>query len=101
MGVCLGYRLFAAHRWGDPAILPSARSGENRLFLDVALGCFLPRARVADLVLVGPDGSLVEGEGNINIAGYYIHHPILEARPDLVSAVHVTLPVTVFARREH
>ena len=46
-------------------------------------------ARVSDLVLVGPDGSLAGGEGTINIAGYYIHHPILEARPDLVSAVHV------------
>ena len=45
-------------------------------------------ARVSDLVLVGPNGELVEGEGMINIAAY-IHHPILAARPDAVSAVHV------------
>ncbi|MFT7090827.1 MAG: ribulose-5-phosphate 4-epimerase/fuculose-1-phosphate aldolase [Candidatus Azotimanducaceae bacterium] len=46
-------------------------------------------ATVADLVLVDPDGNLVEGEGFVNIAGYYIHHPILRTRPDAVSAVHV------------
>jgi len=46
-------------------------------------------ARVADLVLVGPDGRLVEGEGPINKAAYYIHHPVLMARPDVVSAAHV------------
>jgi ribulose-5-phosphate 4-epimerase/fuculose-1-phosphate aldolase len=47
------------------------------------------RARVDDLVLVGPEGGLVEGEGPINRAAYYIHHPILVARPDVVSATHV------------
>jgi ribulose-5-phosphate 4-epimerase/fuculose-1-phosphate aldolase len=45
-------------------------------------------ARVRDLVLVGPDGGLVEGEGDINPAAYHIHAPILKARPDVVSAVH-------------
>ena len=34
-------------------------------------------------------GSWLEGEGIINTAAYYIHHPILEARPDVVSATHV------------
>ena len=46
-------------------------------------------AMTSDLVLVGPNGELVEGEGIINVAGYYIHHPILAARPDLVSVTHV------------
>jgi ribulose-5-phosphate 4-epimerase/fuculose-1-phosphate aldolase len=31
----------------------------------------------------------VEGEGVINVAAYYIHHPILAARPEAVSACHV------------
>ena len=31
----------------------------------------------------------MEGDGVINTAAYYIHHPILEARPDVVSAIHV------------
>jgi ribulose-5-phosphate 4-epimerase/fuculose-1-phosphate aldolase len=87
----LGYRLFAAHRWGDLGDGHiSARDPEKTdCFWMLRWGVSYHAARVADLVLVGPDGSLVEGEGNINIAGYYIHHPILEARPDLVSAVHV------------
>ena len=46
-------------------------------------------AKVSDLVLVAPDGSLAEGDGFVNVAGYYIHQPILAARPDAVSAVHV------------
>ena len=87
----LGYRLFAAHRWGDLGDGHiSARDPEKTdCFWMLRWGVSYHSARVADLVLVGPDGSLVKGEGNINIAGYYIHHPILEARPDLVSAVHV------------
>ena len=87
----LGYRLFAAHRWGDLGDGHiSARDPEKTdCFWMLRWGVSYHAARVADLVLVGPDGSPVEGKGNINIAGYYIHHPILEARPDLVSAVHV------------
>ena len=87
----LGYRLFAAHRWGDSSDGHiSARSEKTDCFW-MLRGVFPTTQPELDLVLVGPDGSLVEGEGNINIAGYYIHHPILEARPDLVSAVHVPL----------
>ena len=87
----LGYRLFAVHRWGDLGDGHiSARDPEKTdCFWMLRWGVSYHAARVSDLVLVGPDGSLVEGEGTINIAGYYIHHPILEARPDLVSAVHV------------
>ena len=38
---------------------------------------------------MGPQGELIEGEGPINMAAYYIHHPVLAARPDVVSAAHV------------
>ena len=41
-----------------------------------------------DLVLVAPDGTLAIGKGGINMAGYYIHHPVHEARRDVVSAAH-------------
>lgn len=87
----LGYRLFAAHRWGDLGDGHiSARDPEKTdCFWMLRWGVSYHAAKVSDLVLVGADGSLIEGEGTINIAGYYIHHPILEARPDLVSAVHV------------
>src|SRR5258706_4342131 len=89
--VALGYRLLAANKWGDAGDGHiSARDPERRdCFWMRRSGPSYQEARVRDLVLVGPDGELVEGEGIINVAAYYIHHPILAARPDAVSATHV------------
>ena len=89
--VALGYRIFAAQRWGDLGDGHiSARDPErNDCFWLLRYGISYHEARVRDLVLVGPDGDLVEGEGVINRAAYFIHHPILMARPDAVSATHV------------
>jgi ribulose-5-phosphate 4-epimerase/fuculose-1-phosphate aldolase len=80
--VALGYRLLAAQRWGDAGDGHiSARDPERTdCFWLLRFGISYHAARVRDLV---------EGEGPTNIAAYYIHHPILEARPDAVSAVHV------------
>ena len=87
----LGYRLLAAQRWwdlGDGHI--SARDPERTDCLwMLRYGVSYHAAKVSDLVLVAPDGSLAEGDGFVNVAGYYIHQPILAARPDAVSAVHV------------
>ncbi|MFT4713017.1 MAG: ribulose-5-phosphate 4-epimerase/fuculose-1-phosphate aldolase [Candidatus Azotimanducaceae bacterium] len=87
----LGYRLLAAQKWGDLGDGHiSARDPERTdCFWMLSYGVSYHKAMVSDLVLVGPDGKLVEGEGFVNIAGYYIHQPILDARKDLVSAVHV------------
>ena len=89
--VALGYRLLAAQHWGDLGDGHiSGRDPEREdCFWLLRYGVPYQEARVSDLILVAPDGSLVEGEGPINIAGYYIHQPILAARPDAVSAVHV------------
>jgi ribulose-5-phosphate 4-epimerase/fuculose-1-phosphate aldolase len=89
--VALGYRILAAQRWGDLGDGHiSARDPEREdCFWLLRYGVSYHEARVRDLVLVGPDGELVEGEGAINRAAYYIHHPILTARPDAVGAVHV------------
>lgn len=89
--VALGYRLLASQRWGDLGDGHiSARDPERTdCFWLLKFGVSYHAARVADLVLVGPDGKLADGEGFINTAAYYIHHPILEARPEAVSAVHV------------
>jgi ribulose-5-phosphate 4-epimerase/fuculose-1-phosphate aldolase len=89
--VALGYRLLAVNKWGDAGDGHiSARDPERRdCFWMLRYGPSYHEARVSDLVLVGPDGELVEGEGIINVAAYYIHHPILAARPDAVSACHV------------
>lgn len=89
--VALGYRILAAQRWGDAGDGHiSARDPERRdCFWLLRYGPSYHEARVSDLVLVGPNGELVDGEGVINIAAYYIHHPLLAARPDAVSATHV------------
>ena len=91
--LALAYRVFGALGWGslgDGHI--SARDPER-------LDCFwLGRYGVPfrfmspdDLVLVRPDGS-VEGGGHINVAAYYIHAPVHEARPDVVAAAHCHTP---------
>ena len=89
--VALGYRLLAANRWGDAGDGHiSARDPERSdCFWTLRYGVSYHRARVDDLVLVGPDGELVEGQGPLNMAAYYIHYPILRSRPDAVSACHV------------
>lgn len=89
--VALGYRIFAAMRWGDTGDGHiSARDPERTdCFWLLRYGVSYHRARVEDLVLVAPDGTLADGEGPINVAGYYIHQPILASRPDAVSAAHV------------
>lgn len=90
--VAIGYRIFAALRWGhlgDGHI--SARDPE-RLdhFWVLAHGVPFAAATVDLLVLIGPDGTVVEGPdaGGVNFAAHHIHTPILAARPDLVSAAH-------------
>ncbi len=91
--VALGYRILAAQRWGDTGDGHiSARDPERTdHFWVLRWGVSFHAATVADLVLIGPDGRIVEGEGagGINVAAYYIHAPILAARPDAVSATHV------------
>jgi len=89
--LALGYRILAAMHWGDLGDGHiSARDPEREdCFWLLRYGVSYHEARVSDLVMVGPDGDLVEGEGFTNTAAYYIHHPILMARPDAVSAVHV------------
>ena len=86
----LGYRLFAAMRWGDTGDGHiSARDPERTdCFWMLGRGVPFNRATADNLVLVGPDSELVVGEGGINMAGYNIHHPLHAARPDIVCAAH-------------
>lgn len=52
------------------------------------IGLHFGHVRASDLLLVGPDGEVVEGEGRINPAGFAIHSAVHEARPDVVAAAH-------------
>ena len=53
--------------------------------------CGFERATVHDLVLVRPDGSTADGT-EINMTAYNIHHPIHEARPDVIGVAHTHTP---------
>lgn len=89
--VALGYRLLAAQRWGDMGDGHiSARDPEKTdCFWFLRYGVSYHKATVDDLVLINPQGELEDGEGPINPAAYYIHTPLLEARPEVVSACHI------------
>ena len=43
---------------------------------------------VSDLLLVGPEGDVVEGDRPVNRAAFVIHAAVHEARPDIVAAAH-------------
>lgn len=94
VAVALGYRIFGALRWGDMGDGHiSARDPEREdCFWMLRYGVSYHKARVSDLVMVDPDGQVAEGKGPINRAAYFIHHPILMARPEAVSAAHVHTP---------
>jgi ribulose-5-phosphate 4-epimerase/fuculose-1-phosphate aldolase len=86
----LAYRAFAALGWGqtgDGHI--SARDPERTdHFWLLRFGVPFGQATVDDLVLVAPDGSVAEGDGEINETAYHIHMPIHDARPEVVCVAH-------------
>ena len=89
-----GYRIFGALGWGDLGDGHiSGRDPERRdCFWLLRYGVPFGEATPDNLVLVGPEGDLVEGSGNINLPGFHIHRPILAARPDVTSAAHTHTP---------
>lgn len=92
----LGYRIFAAMRWGQ--LGDGHVTARDPILTDHfwVLGYGIPfsEATMENLTLVGPDGRGVEGptSNGVNFAAYNIHWPILQARPDLVSAAHTHTP---------
>lgn len=90
----LGYRLFGSFGWGDDgAGHISARDPERTdHFWLLGYGIAFREATVADLVLIGPDGTVVEGDRDYNPAAFTIHGPIHEARPDVACVAHTHTP---------
>ncbi len=90
----LAYRVFGELGWGilgDGHI--TARDPEHTdHFWLLRWGVPFAEATVNDLVLVGPGGKVVEGEGDINLTAYYIHSPIHDARPEVVAVAHTHTP---------
>ena len=91
--LALAYRVFGAMGWGslgDGHI--SARDPERPdCFWLGRYGVPFRYMTTDDLVLVRADGT-IEGGGHINMAAYYIHHPVHEARPEIVAAAHCHTP---------
>lgn len=48
--------------------------------------------RASNLVLMGPEGEIVRGDLEPNVAAWAIHYPIQRARPDLTCLMHVHTP---------
>jgi ribulose-5-phosphate 4-epimerase/fuculose-1-phosphate aldolase len=94
----LAYRLFGAYHWGEQGDGHiTARDPERTdCFWLLRYGVPFGEATIRDLVLVGPDGTIVDANSNrdpeINITAHYIHWPIHEARPDVICAVHTHTP---------
>lgn len=88
--LALAYRLFGAMHWGEQGDGHiSARDPERtECFWLLRYGVPFGQATVDDLVLVGPTGDVVDGDGEINPTAYFIHMPIHDARPDVVCAAH-------------
>ena len=90
----LGYRIFGALRWGQ--LGDGHVSARDPILTDhfwlLDWGVPFQAATVDQLVLVGPNGRVIDAEGRptgaVNTAGYNIHAPLLAARPDAVSAAH-------------
>ena len=88
--LCNGYRIFAAHGWGDLGDGHiSARDPERTdCFWLLRYGVPFAEVETSDFVMHSPEGRAVEGTGDVNQAGFFIHQPLLAARRDIVSAAH-------------
>ncbi len=88
--LALAYRLFGAFHWGEQGDGHiSARDPERAdCFWLLRYGVPFGEATVRDLVLVGPQGDVIEGTGEINPTAYFIHWPVHEARPGVVCVAH-------------
>ena len=88
--LCRGYRLFATLGWGSTGDghISARDPQESDCFWMLRYGVPFRLASIDDLVMIGPDGSTVLGEGNVNEPAFKIHRPILTARSDIASAAH-------------
>ena len=98
--IALGYRIFASLRWGDLGdghITASDPELTDHIWL-LKYPFGFERATIDDLVLINPEGHVVDLEGNIdeaaeiNTTAYFMHHPIHEARHDVVGVAHTHTP---------
>lgn len=96
-------QLAVAYRWLGQKGFEELGAGHISARDPERLDCFwlvrrnvpFTEVRVSDLVLVGPDGTVVEGDGIINMTAYNIHMPIHDARPEVSAVAHLHSPAGV------
>ncbi|MDG2262441.1 MAG: class II aldolase/adducin family protein [Actinomycetota bacterium] len=90
----IGYRIFGGLRWGQmgDGHISSRDPFDPDHFWILGFGVPFREATIDALVKVSPEGDVVEGSLGINDAAYYIHSPVLAARPDAVCAAHTHTP---------
>ena len=81
--------------WGHVSV----RDPDGRGVWMKAAGLGFDEVTADSVILVSPDGELLEGEGKVHVE-YPIHTEIIRARPDVVAVVHSHDKGTVaFGRR--
>ena len=88
--LCNGYRIFAAHGWGDlgDGHISARDPDRTDCFWLLRYGVAFAEAEPSDFVLLNAEGLAVEGSGDVNKAGFFIHQPLLAARRDIGSVAH-------------
>ena len=88
--LCNGYRIFAAHGWGDlgDGHISARDPDRTDCFWLLRYGVAFAEAEPSDFVLLNAEGLVVEGSGDVNKAGFFIHQPLLAARQDISSVAH-------------
>ena len=88
--LCNGYRIFAAHGWGDlgDGHISARDPSRTDCFWLLRYGVSFAEVEPSDFVLLNAEGLAVEGSGDVNKAGFVIHQPLLAARRDIGSVAH-------------
>ena len=73
--LCNGYRIFAAHGWGDlgDGHISARDPDRTDCFWLLGYGVAFAEAEPSDFVLLNAKGLVVEGSGDVNKAGFFIH----------------------------
>ena len=84
------FRLFARFGFSEGVAghITARDPGNPSAFWVNPFGMSFSQIRVSDLILVGHDGTVLEGKRPVNRAAFCIHSEVHRARPDVVAAAH-------------
>jgi len=88
--LAVAYRLFAEYGFasGSAGHITARDPGDPECFWVTPISKSFAHMTPKDLLLVSWDGRVLEGDGEVNAAGFAIHSKIHAARPDVVAAAH-------------